>query len=253
MHETLHSIFSLLSLTLMEMALCIDNAIFITILSSRLPTTPQRERMRSLGLVVALVINIAMISIIKLHDSLVLELFTFMGHRVSMQDVILIFGGAFLIANSTIEIHKKMEGDEAERNGHKAEAASFLSVFIKIIFMNVVFSFDSVLTAIALVHEVWKMYIAIFIALFVMYFFIKPIDYFVKHHPTTKILALAFLMLIGLMLIMEGLEEAVDKGYVYFAMAFSIFVEVINISIQKRNTKTVVLHEQHVVDDDDDV
>ena len=247
MNESLHDIISLLSLTLMEIALCIDNAIFITILAGRLPTKSQRNRARAFGIMVAMVINLLMISIIKLHDSMTVELFTFLNHSFNFQDLILMGGGAFLIANSTIEIHNKMEGDEDRLNTSKA-TTTVPVVLIKMTLMNIVFSFDSVLTSIAMVHEIWKMIFAIVIALTVMYLFLKPIDSFVKKHPTSKILALSFLMLIGLVLVMEGLEEGVDKAYVYFAMAFSIFVEAMNIMILKRSKKSEVvhLHEAHL-------
>jgi predicted tellurium resistance membrane protein TerC len=231
----------------MEIALCIDNAIFITILAGRLPTKSQRNRARAFGIFVAMIINLLMISIIKLHDSMSQELFTLFEHSYNFQDLILIAGGVFLIANSTIEIHNKMEGDEDNLKNNKI-STTVPVVLVKMTLMNIVFSFDSVLTSIAMVHEVWKMILAIVIALLVMYLFLKPIDSFVKKHPTSKILALSFLMLIGLVLIMEGLEEGVDKAYVYFAMAFSIFVEAMNIMILKRNKKSEVvhLHEPHL-------
>lgn len=234
MHESLHSIISLGSLTLMEIALCIDNAIFITILSGRLKTADERACTRRIGIGIALVINLLMIFVINLHDSIEVEIFSILEHSFSIKDLILIGGGAFLIANSTIEMHNKMEGFEAEANGEARSTTSIAYVLVKITLMNIVFSFDSVLTAIALVHELWKMVFAIVVALSVMYFFLRPIDSFVKRHPTTKILALSFLMLIGLVLIMEGLEEGIDKGYVYFAMAFSLFVEAMNIVYLKR-------------------
>lgn len=248
MHESFHDLISLFSLTLMEIALCIDNAIFITILAGRLRTKSQRNRARAFGIVVAMVINLLMISIIKLHDAMTIELFNVFNHSFSFQDLILIGGGIFLIASSTLEIHNKMEGDEDKLKTNR-NTTTVPVVLFKMTLMNIVFSFDSVLTSIAMVHELWKMIFAIVIALTVMYLFLRPIDNFVKKHPTSKILALAFLMLIGLVLIMEGVEEGgVDKAYVYFAMAFSIFVETINIIITKKNNKTEVvhLHEAHL-------
>ncbi|MDX2189417.1 MAG: TerC family protein [Bacteroidota bacterium] len=245
MNLDLHSFISLLILTVMEVALCIDNAIFISILSGRIKDKTRRAEARTLGIIVALVINIVMVSFIHLHEDLQLELFEILGHPFSIKDVILIAGGTFLIANSTIEIHNKMEGSEEDEDRIPA-SNSFWFVMVKITVMNIVFSFDSVLTAIAMVHDYWKMIFAISVALSVMYFFIRPIDYFLKKHPSLKILALSFLMLIGLVLIMDGLEEKIDKGYVYFAMAFSVFVEVINIMVLRRSKKSVALHERHI-------
>ena len=248
MHQSLHDIISLISLTLMEIALCIDNAIFITILSGRLRTKSQRNRARAFGIFIAMVINLLMISIINLHDALQVELFSLLSHSFNFKDLILIFGGVFLIANSTIEIHNKMEGDEDAYKAGKA-ATTVPVVLVKLVLMNIVFSFDSVLTAVAMVSEMWKMVFAIVVALSIMYLFLRPIDLFVKRHPTSKILALSFLMLIGLVLIMEGLEEGVDKAYVYFAMVFSVFVEAMNIAIlnsKKKKIEVVHLHEPHL-------
>lgn len=246
METIVHDLIGLASLTLLEIALCIDNAIFITILSSKLQHPIHRHQARIWGIVAAMIINLVMISIIHWYDQLQIEVFAILGKQFSVKDLIMLAGGAFLIANTTMEIHHKMEGDREGNKFGKSRKSTLNGILIKMLTMNIVFSFDSVLTAIAVVHEFWKMVFAIVVALVVMYFFIKPIDYFVKQHPSSKILAMSFLLLIGMVLIMNGLGEEIDKGYVYFAMIFSIFVEVLNISTSKSTKKAVELREIHL-------
>ena len=230
----------LLTLTALEIVLGIDNIIFISILAGKLPTEKQK-RARRLGLGLAMITRILLLLSISWIMGLTEPLFTVIGREISGRDIILIVGGVFLIAKSTHEIHAKLEGEEHET---KARAvASFTAVLIQITLLDIVFSLDSVITAVGMIKQVSIMITAIVIAVIIMMWFAEPISHFVNKHPTIKMLALAFLLMIGLLLIADGLGHHIPKGYAYFAMGFSVFVEMLNLRASKG--KPVKLHERY--------
>lgn len=222
---------ALLTLTFLEIVLGVDNIIFISIVSNKLPAH-QQQKARTTGLVLALVFRIAMLLSISWIIGFTEPLFSVFEHEISIRDLILFAGGVFLIFKSTVEIHHKMEGQHDEKG--KKELATFGQVIFQIVALDVIFSFDSILTAIGLTNEVLLMIIAITIAIGVMIAFAGKISNFIKKHPTLEVLALSFLILIGFMLMIEAFEFHVPKGYIYFAVFFSLFVEVINIRIRKK-------------------
>ena len=222
---------TLLTLTLLEIVLGIDNIIFISILSGKLPAAEQ-DKARSLGLVLAMLSRIALLFSITWVMSLTKPLFEILGREISARDLILIFGGLFLIAKSTHEIHEKLEGEE-EHTGSKRKKVSFWSVILQISLLDIVFSLDSVITAVGMSSHIQVMVAAVMLAVGVMLFFSGAVSRFVHHHPTIKILALSFLLLIGVTLIAEGSGQHISKGYIYFAMAFSVFVEMLNLKVRK--------------------
>lgn len=229
------------TLTALEIVLGIDNIIFISILVGRLPEH-QREFGRRVGLSLAMLTRLALLySIVWVRD-MQEAWFTVFGHEVSGRDVILITGGLFLLAKSTHEIHNSLEGVDEEIATPKV--AGLASVLVQIAVLDIVFSLDSVITAVGLVEHVSIMAIAIIIAVGVMLMAAKSIGDFVDNHPTIKILALSFLILVGVTLIMEGFEVEVPKGYIYFAMAFSVGVEMLNIRMRKKEAVPVKLHKQ---------
>jgi predicted tellurium resistance membrane protein TerC len=234
---------ALATLTALEIVLGIDNIIFITILVGRLPEK-QRNRGRIIGLAMAMGMRILLLLSIAWIMQLTKPLFTILNYDISGRDLILIIGGLFLIAKSTREIHHALEGAEA----HAGEfvPSSFISVITQIAILDVVFSLDSVITAVGLAEDIPVMIIAIVIAVGVMMFSARAIGDFVDQHPTLKMLALSFLILIGVSLIGEGLSLHIPKGYIYFAMAFSILVEMLNMRVRdrKKEKKTVHLHKK---------
>jgi predicted tellurium resistance membrane protein TerC len=222
---------ALVTLAVLEIVLGIDNIIFISILAGRLPAQ-QQARARVLGLTIAMVSRIMLLFSITWVMRLTAPLFTVLEQEISGRDIILIIGGLFLLAKATHEIHAKLEGEEG---GHAAGGrASLLSVLAQIFVLDVVFSLDSVITAVGMADELVIMVIAIVIAVGVMMVMAGPISRFVETHPTLKILALSFLLLIGVTLIAEGFEQHISKGYIYFAMAFSVFVEMINLRVRSK-------------------
>ena len=227
------------TLTALEIVLGIDNIIFISILVGRLPEK-QREFARTVGLGLAMVARLALLFSITWVMGLTEPWFTVFDHEISGRDVILIGGGLFLLAKSTHEIHNSLEGEEETQ--HASKAASLGSVLIQIAVLDIVFSLDSVITAVGLVDHVSIMAIAIILAVGVMLFAAKSIGDFVDAHPTIKILALSFLILVGVTLIIEGFDVHVPKGYIYFAMAFSVVVEMLNIRMRKKRSDPVKLH-----------
>ncbi|MBX2836345.1 MAG: TerC family protein [Gammaproteobacteria bacterium] len=229
---------ALATLTALEIVLGIDNIIFISILVGRLPPE-QRDRGRKIGLMLAMGARLALLFSIVWVMRLVEPWFTIMGNEISGRDAILIGGGLFLLTKSTREIHDSLEYHDPKQASVKT--ASFYSVLIQIAILDIVFSLDSVITAVGLVEQVSVMVIAIVIAVGVMLMAAKSISEFVDANPTIKILALSFLILVGMTLIAEGLDFHVPKGYIYFAMAFSIVVELINIQMRKRTTKMIQL------------
>ena len=222
------------------MVLGIDNIVFLSILVGRLPPG-QRELARKLGLGLALVARLALLFSITWIMGLVEPWFTVFGEEISGRDFILIGGGLFLLAKSTHEIHTSLEGG-GDEGGTGPVASSFGMALVQIAMLDIVFSLDSVITAVGMVGEISLMAIAIVLAVMVMLFAAKPIGDFVDAHPTIKILALAFLILVGVTLMAEGLDFHVPKGYIYFAMAFSVAVEMINLRLRKRSEKPVRLN-----------
>jgi predicted tellurium resistance membrane protein TerC len=219
---------ALVTLTALEIVLGIDNIIFISILAGKLPRA-QQARARTLGLAAAMLSRIALLFSLAWVMRLTAPLFALLGQEISGRDVILIVGGLFLLAKATHEIHLKVEGGEEHRA--TAVAASFASVIVQILILDVVFSLDSVITAIGMADEIAVMVAAVMVAVAFMMVFAGVIGDFVHRHPTVKMLALAFLLMIGLSLIAEGLDQHIPKGYIYFAMAFSVFVEMLNLRV----------------------
>lgn len=244
---TTEQLISLFSLTLMEITLCIDNAIFISILASRVPNVKQQQRTRFFGILISLGMNILMISLIGLLKGLDTELFVIFNHGFSGKELIMLCGGFFLLSNSVREMHHKLEGEE--HNEEEGQSQSMGKALLTIFIMNFVFSLDSVLAAIGMTKDTLIMIISIILALTVMFFFAKPIGKFVEKHPTTKMLALAFLLLIGFTLIVDGFGVHLEKGYVYSAMIFSLFVEFLNLRLKKTKTPPVRLREPRMPDD----
>jgi predicted tellurium resistance membrane protein TerC len=229
----------LLTLTALEIVLGIDNIIFISILSSKLPVA-QQGKARRLGLMGAFVTRVLLLLSIAWIVRLTAPLFTAYGVEISGRSLILLVGGLFLIAKATWEIHGKLEGEEHEHTSQRT-AATMTSVVIQIMLIDIVFSLDSVITAVGMVQEIWIMIAANVVALGIMLLAAGPISSFVDRHPTVKMLALAFLVLIGTNLVAEGLGHHIPKGYTYFAMFFSVAVEMLN--LRYRAAKPVRLHE----------
>jgi predicted tellurium resistance membrane protein TerC len=225
-----------LTLTALEIVLGIDNIIFISILVGRLPPE-QRARGRTIGLALAMVTRILLLLSITWVMGLSSELFSVMGRGVSGRDLILFGGGLFLLAKSTLEIHGSLEGEGESAQRDAKGRATFNSVIIQIAIIDIVFSLDSVITAVGMAEHVEVMIAAVVVAVLVMMFLAGPISDFVDRHPTIKMLALSFLILIGVALIGEGLGFHIPKGYIYFAMAFSVAVEMLNMQLRKRTAK----------------
>ncbi len=230
----------LFTLTALEIVLGIDNIIFISILAGKLPAEKQK-RARRFGLGLAMITRILLLLSISFIMQLTKPWFSALGYDISGRDLILIVGGIFLISKSTFEIHNKLEGVEHESSAKLR--ASFTAVLIQIMLLDIVFSLDSVITAVGMIKEVAIMITAIIVAVIIMMWGAEPISHFVDKHPTIKMLALAFLLMIGLLLIADGLGHHIPKGYAYFAMGFSVFVEMLN--LRSRKGKPVKLHERY--------
>ena len=232
---------ALLTLTTLEIVLGIDNIIFISILVGRLPEA-QRNFARRMGLGLAMLTRLGLLFSITWVMGLTEPWFTVFGNSVSGRDVVLIGGGMFLLFKATHEIHNSLEG--AGDNAKTIAVTSMGMVLIQIAILDIVFSLDSVITAVGLVEHITLMAIAIIMAVLVMLMAAKPIGDFVEDHPTIKILALSFLILVGMTLIVEGFDVHIPKGYIYFAMAFSVGVEFLNLRMRKKTAETVKLHRQ---------
>jgi predicted tellurium resistance membrane protein TerC len=217
---------SLLTLTALEIVLGIDNLIFIAILADRLPEH-QRNRARRLGLALALFVRLGLLASISWIFGLTAPIFALFGHDFSWRDLILIGGGLFLLFKGTREIHERIEGDEEEDAAH-GRGASFTGVIIQILVLDIVFSLDSVITAVGMANHLWVMATAVIIAVIIMLLAAGPVSGFVNRHPTVKMLALSFLLLIGMTLLADGVGFHLPKGYIYAAIAFSIMVEFLN-------------------------
>jgi predicted tellurium resistance membrane protein TerC len=222
---------ALLTLVALELVLGVDNVIFISILAGKLPAD-QQQRARTTGISLAVITRILLLLSISWVIGLTEPLFSLLSLDISGRDLILLAGGLFLLGKATLEIHHKLEG--VEGRGSARVAASFTSVIVQIMLLDIVFSLDSVITAVGMVDEVIIMIIAVVLAAGVMVWSSKPIGDFVEHHPTIKILALSFLLLIGFTLIVEGLHQHIPKGYIYFAMGFSVFVEMLNLRMRAK-------------------
>jgi len=229
---------ALVTLTALEIVLGIDNIVFISVLTGRLPED-QRQRGRIIGLALAMVMRIVLLLFLAWIVQLTQPLFTAFGNEISGRDLILILGGLFLLAKSTHEIHHNLEGIEGE--GTLKVHATFASVLIQVALLDIIFSLDSVITAVGMAQHVPVMVIAIVLAVGFMMLFAKPIGDFVEQHPTVKMLALSFLLLVGMALVADGLEFHIPKGYIYFAMGFSVFVEMLNLKLRKRIREPVRL------------
>ncbi len=225
---------ALLTLTALEIVLGIDNIVFISILASKLPAG-QQETARRLGLGLAMVMRILLLLAISWVIGLTEPLFGVLGNQLSGRDLILILGGLFLLGKATFEIHEKLEGEET--HGKAVAVATFGAVIIQIVLLDAVFSLDSVITAVGMADEIGVMIAAVVIAVGVMLLSARAVSDFVNRHPTVKMLALSFLLLIGMSLVAEGWELHIPKGYIYFAMGFSVFVEGLNLRVRKRRVE----------------
>jgi predicted tellurium resistance membrane protein TerC len=232
---------ALVTLTFLEIVLGVDNVIFISILSAKLRKEEQRKA-RRVGLMAAMLMRLALLFSIAWIARLTAPLFRVLGEDISGRDLILIGGGLFLLAKATYEIHDKLEGEAGHSSGKVA--ASFASVIGQVMLLDIVFSLDSVITAVGMANDLWVMVTAVVASVLVMLAAAEPISEFVERHPTIKILALSFLLLIGLSLVADGLGQHIPKGYIYFAMGFSVFVEMVNIRVRKR-AEPVQLHQPY--------
>jgi len=235
------------TLTALELVLGIDNVIFISILADKLP--PElRDRARRTGLAIAMFMRIGLLLILAWIAGLVTPLFTILDQGLSGRDLILIGGGLFLIWKSTKEIHQLLEGEEGEASSRVS--ASFSAVIVQIVIIDAVFSLDSIITAVGMVDDVRVMIAAVIVSVALMMLFAGPIGRFVSARPTVKMLALSFLFVIGVVLIADGFGHHVPKGYIYFAMAFSLIVEMLNLAIRKRVRHPVALHHAYKKEED---
>ena len=235
------------TLTALELVLGIDNIIFISILVDKLPPE-KREFARRVGLFMAMFMRIGLLLVLAWIVGLVTPLFSVFGQDISGRDLILILGGLFLIWKSTSEVHQSLEGGHEEQKSG-AVKATFTSVILQIMIIDLVFSLDSIITAVGMVDDVRVMIAAVVASVGLMMLFAGPIGRFVSNHPTIKMLALSFLVVVGVVLVAEGFGHHVPKGYVYFAMAFSVGVEMLNIRMRKKSARRVELHPPHIPGD----
>jgi predicted tellurium resistance membrane protein TerC len=242
---TAETLIALATLTFLEIVLGVDNIIFISILSGKLPEAQQRTARRT-GLLLAMGTRILLLFSLAWLSRLTAPLFALFGHELSGRDLILAIGGVFLLGKSTHEIHGRLEGEEGEASAKTA--SSFAAVLVQIALLDIVFSLDSVITAVGMVDQVSVMITAVIISVLIMMVAAEPISAFVNRHPTVKMLALSFLLLIGVSLLMEGFDQHIPKGYIYFAMGFSVFVEMINLRVRKKQAPPVHLRQPYTPD-----
>lgn len=231
------------TLTALELVLGIDNVVFISILAGKLPTD-QQKKARTVGLALAMLMRIGLLFSLSWIIRLTMPLFVVLGNEISGRDLVLIAGGLFLLGKSTHEIHQRLEGEAGETSTRVAP--SFVSVIVQILLLDIVFSLDSVITAVGMVDEIGIMIAAVVVAVVFMMAFAGPISNFVDRRPTVKMLALSFLLLIGMTLVAEGFDQHIPKGYIYFAMAFSVFVELLNSKLRKPHVPPIKLREPYV-------
>jgi predicted tellurium resistance membrane protein TerC len=236
---TADGLLALVTLTFLEIVLGVDNVIFISILSGKLPKA-QQGKARRVGLAAAMIMRILLLLSIAWVIGLTATLFTVLGYEISGRDLILLGGGLFLLGKATLEIHDGLEGEEGHRTAKVAPG--FGAVIVQIMLLDIVFSLDSVITAVGMAEDISIMVLAVVLAVAVMMFSAEPISAFVHRHPTVKMLALSFLLLIGLALIGDAFEMHIPKGYIYFAMGFSVFVEMINMRVRRTSAEPVHLH-----------
>jgi predicted tellurium resistance membrane protein TerC len=238
----------LITLILLEIVLGLDNVIFISIVAARLPVD-QQKKARIVGLILAMFLRLALLGLISMILKLQGNLFSVFSIDISGKDLILIGGGLFLIYKSSTEIYHKMEGEEGDTSKN-IKVTSFKSVIVQILLLDLVFSVDSIITAIGMVSELWIMYVAVIVTVGVMLFASGPISRFVNDHPAFKMLALSFLMLIGVSLIGEGLDFHIPKGYIYFSMGFALLVDVIQMRANKPTTPPVKTKEHYLPEEE---
>lgn len=236
-------IIALLTLIALEVVLGLDNIIFISIVAARLPAH-QQKKARRLGIILAMFLRLGLLAVISWILQLEGELFKLFSISFSGKDLILIAGGIFLLYKSSTEIYHKMEGEEGDTT-KKIKVSSFKSVIIQILILDLVFSIDSIITAVGMVEELWIMYTAVIVTVGIMLFAAEPISRFVNNHPAFKMLALSFLLLIGTSLVAEGLGFHIPKGYIYFSMAFSLFVDIIQMKVKGKKSVPVKTHEHY--------
>jgi predicted tellurium resistance membrane protein TerC len=236
-------ILALVTLTFLEVILGVDNVIFISILSTKLPASVQLKA-RRVGLLAAMVMRVVLLMSIAWITRLTSPLFTVFSQDISGRDLIMIGGGLFLLGKATVEIHDRLEGEEG--HGATRVAPSFAAVIVQIMLLDIVFSLDSVITAVGMAEDLSIMITAVVLAVGIMMFSAEPISTFVNRHPTVKVLALSFLLLIGVSLMGDGLGMHIPKGYIYFAMGFSVFVEMINLRVRGVTEPPVKLHQRYV-------
>jgi len=239
----MESIFALVTLILLEVVLGLDNVIFISIVAGRLPQE-QQAKARRLGLILAMFLRLGLLALISIILKLQSDIFTVFSTGISGKDLILILGGLFLIYKSTSEIYHKMEGEEGDTS-KKIKATTFSSVIFQILILDMVFSVDSIITAVGMVTELWIMYVAVIVTVGIMLFAAGPISNFINRHPAFKMLALSFLLLIGVSLIGEGINVHIPKGYIYFAMFFAFLVDILQMRMKKVKTPPVKTHEHY--------
>jgi predicted tellurium resistance membrane protein TerC len=235
---------ALFTLILLEVVLGLDNVIFISILAGKLPEH-QQKKARQLGLFLAMVIRLGLLALISVILRLQGTLFTVLGNDMSGKDLILILGGLFLLYKSAVEIYHKMEGEEGDKSKN-IKATTFNEVLFQILLLDIVFSVDSIITAVGMVKELWVMYTAVVVTVVIMFFAAEPISKFVNKHPAFKMLALSFLLLIGMSLVAEGLAFEIPKGYIYFSMSFAFLVNVFQIRMNRRMSAPVKTHEHYL-------
>jgi predicted tellurium resistance membrane protein TerC len=235
---------ALFTLILLEVVLGLDNVIFISILAGKLPEH-QQKKARQLGLFLAMLIRLGLLALISVILRLQGTLFTVQGNDISGKDLILILGGLFLLYKSAVEIYHKMEGEEGDKSKN-IKATTFNEVLFQILLLDIVFSVDSIITAVGMVKELWVMYTAVVVTVVIMFFAAEPISKFVNKHPAFKMLALSFLLLIGMSLVAEGLSFEIPKGYIYFSMSFALLVNVFQIRMNRRMSAPVKTHEHYL-------
>jgi predicted tellurium resistance membrane protein TerC len=243
---TSENLIALLTLAGLEIVLGIDNIVFISILVAKLPAA-QQDGARRIGLLLAMGMRILLLLAISWVVGLTTPLFSVLAHEFSGRDLVLLGGGLFLVAKATWEIHDKLEGEAHGPDGSRVRP-SYAAILTQIVMLDLVFSLDSVITAVGMVKHIEIMIAAVVIAVGVMMVFAAPISAFIERHPTMKMLALSFLLLIGVVLVADGFGQHVSKGYIYFAMAFSLFVEIMNIRIRRPKAEPVHLHQSYVAE-----